>query len=413
MPVLATLGAASTRGFGGFYETTAISASNWIAKSGQWLSSTAFDGTGNLYSVGRLGLVIKTALDGSATWKKSIVIGSFIVVLERVAVVSTNVIYVNGFYFTTENVPFFAILNSDGNVTSARSITTKGSFARLEVSSSGAVYPSGFMAPIAGSSTVFYHLFRVFNGSITAKRYYNNASEVNFGFIGAGSSDSAYLGGDVSTAPIIKINSSFGILWKFFSSSIRAIAVVESNADLYVAARTPSPGRILAVMKLNASTGALVWARTLSETTSGICVAVDNSSNVYIGGRTSTNGVIIKVDSDGNLVWQRSVSIGVTSEIRSIYVNTATNTIYALCSPFSTSNNYSFILSIPTDGSLTGTYSVGGSSVTYASTSETFNTINPTFTSPSFSFTTSNLADSNRSTTVATATPSYDLITLP
>jgi hypothetical protein len=415
MPVIATLGAVSVRGFGGFYETTAISASNWIAKAGVRLINTAFDRTGNLYSISSAGIIIKTASDGSAIWKKRTTIGSSSFFSEKIAIASPNVIHVVGSYFTSESIPIFAVLNSDGNVTSARSITTGGNLDKLAVSSSGAVYTSGFMDYTSGLDTARSNFFRIFNNSITAKRYYNNQAEVNFSFIGAGSSDSAYIGGDVTTSPITKINSSFGILWKFLYSSIDANQAVESNGNLYVAATySVTPFRV-AVMKLNASTGTLVWARVLSATSSsrGFYVAVDDSSNVYVGGRTSTDSVIIKVDSDGNLVWQRSVSIGVASSILSISVNTATNTIYALCSPTSSGNAYSFILSIPTDGSLTGTYSVGGTSVTYSSTSETFSTLTPTSTSPSLSFTTSTLADTSRTLTVAEATPTYDLITLP
>jgi hypothetical protein len=412
MPVIATLGAASVRGFGGFYATTAISASNWIAKAGQYLYETSFDGVSNLYSIGTLGLVIKTASDGSATWKKTITTGGLQITWDKVATVSPNVIYATGSYFQSATVPFFVVLSGDGSVASARSITTGGTLSRLAVSSSGSVYTSGYINPVSGGSTVVDNCFRIVNGAITTKRYYNNTAEVNFGFIGSGGSDSAYLGGSVSTAPFMKINSSFSVLWKAFSSFIDALAVVESNSDLYVVGQY-STGPLLFVMKLNANTGAFVWAKTLSTSNRAVCVAVDSSSNVYVGGRTASNGVILKVDSSGNLVWQRSVSIGVASQIKSIAVNTATNTIYALSSPTSTSNNYSFILSIPTDGSLTGTYSVGGSSVTYASTSETFDAITPTFTSPAFSFTTSTLADASRATTVATATPSYDLITVP
>ena len=415
MPLIATLGAASTRGFGGFYKTTAISASNWIAKAGTRLISTAFDRTGNLYSISSAGTIIKTASDGNAIWKKRTTVGSFSFFSEKIAIVSPNVIYVVGSYFTSDSIPIFAVLNSDGNVTSARSITTGGSLSNLAVSSSGAVYTSGYMQPTSGASIVTNSFFRIFNNSITTKRYYNNTAETNFSFIGTGSSDSAYIGGDVSTPPITKINSSFGILWKFLYSSIDANQAVESNGNLYVAATySVSPFRV-AVMKLNASTGTLVWAKVLSAASSsrGFYVAVDDSSNVYVGGRTSTDSVIIKVDSDGNLVWQRSVSIGVASSILSISVNTATNTIYALCSPTSSGNAYSFILSIPTDGSLTGTYSVGGTSVTYSSTSETFSTLTPTSTSPSLSFSTSTLADTSRTLTVAEATPTYDLITLP
>ena len=410
MPVIATLGAASVRGFGGFYSTTAISGSSWIAKVGQYLNETSFDGTSNLYSVGRFGLVVKTASDGSATWKETITTVGLQFTSFKIKNVSPTEIYVAGEYFDPNNIPFFVILNSDGSVASARSITTNGLVDGLAISSSGSVYASGYMATINGGTTVRSHFLRIYNGSVTTKRYYNS-TDTNVNFIGFGSSDSAYMS-SLTTNLIIKTNSSFSILWKTLSSSILPLACVESNADLYVVGQYTASSSFV-VTKLNASTGAFVWAKTLTATTSAFCVAVDNSSNVYIGGRTSANSVIVKVNSSGNLVWQRSVSIGVTSIIRSISVNNATNTIYALCSPTSTSNNYSFILSVPTDGSLTGTYSVGGTSVTYSSTSETLNALTPTFTSPAFSFTTSTLADASRATTVATATPSYDLITVP
>lgn len=410
MPVLATLGAASTRGFGGFYATTTISGSSWIAKVGQYLNETSFDGTSNLYSVGRFGLVVKTASDGSATWKETITTVGLQFTSFKIKTVSPTEIYVAGEYFNPNNIPLFVVLNSDGSVASARSITTNGLIDGLAISSSGSVYASGYMATINGGTTVRSHFFRIYNGSVTTKRYYNS-TDTNVNFIGFGSSDSAYMS-SLTTNLIIKTNSSFSILWKTLPSNILPLACVESNADLYVVGQYTTSS-LFVIVKLNASTGVLVWARTLSATTFAACVAVDNSSNVYIGGKTSTNSVIVKVDSGGNLIWQRSVSIGVTSSIRSISVNTATNTIYALCSPTSTSNAYSFILSLPTDGSLTGTYSVGGTSVTYSSTSQTLSALTPTFTSPAFSFTTSTLADASRATAVDAATPSYDLVTVP
>jgi len=411
MPLIATLGAASTRGFGGFYETTAISGSSWIAKVGQYLNETSFDGTSNLYSVGRFGLVIKTASDGSATWVNTITTVGLQFNSFKIKTVSPTEIYVVGRYNNPNETPLFVVLNSDGSVASSRSITTNGLFDGLTISNGGSVYASGYATTVSGGSTVRPHYFRIYNGAVTAKRYYNNTLELSPCFIGFGSPDSAYIS-NLNLKSIIKTNSSFSILWQTVSSSIFPLACVESNTDLYVVGQYTTSS-LFVVVKLKASTGAFVWARTLTATTSAACVAVDNSSNVYIGGRTSTNSVIVKVDSGGNLVWQRSVSIGVTSSIRSISVNSATNTIYALCSPSSTSNNYSFILSIPTNGSLTGTYSVGGTSVTYSSTSETLSTLTPTFTSPTFSFTTSNLLDASRATAVAAATPSYDLVTVP
>jgi len=411
MPVIATLGAASVRGFSGFYATTVISGNNWIAKAGQYLNETTFDGTDSLYSIGTSGLVIKTASDGSATWKETVTTGGLAITFTKIKTVSPTEIYATGYYFSANNIPLFFVLNSDGSVASARSITTRGTFEGLTISNVGVVYASGYMNTISGGSTSRSHYFIISNGSVVTKRYYGSSSELNSNFIGFGSPDSAYIVN--SNSPLlVKINSSFLVFWKALSSSVIPIACVELNNDLYVVGQY-TVGSLLLVVKLNALTGAFVWARTLSSTTSALCVAVDNFSNVYIGGRTSSDGVILKVDSSGNLVWQRRVSIGVTSRIRSISVDTATDTIYALCSPNSTVNNYSFILSLPTNGSLTGTYSVGGTSVTYSSTSETLNTVTPTFSSPAFSFSTSSLLDASRVTTVDAATPSYDLITLP
>jgi hypothetical protein len=411
MPVIATLGAASVRGFSGFYKTTAISGNNWIAKAGQYLNETTFDGTDSLYSIGTSGLVIKTASDGSATWKETITTGGLAITFTKIKTVSPTQIYVTGYYFSSSNIPLFFVLNSDGSVASARSITTRGKFDGLTSSSSGIVYSSGYMNTISGGSTSRSHYFIISNGSVVTKRYYGSSSELNSNFIGYGSSDSAYIAN--SNSPLlVKISSSFLVFWRALSSSVIPVACVESNNNLYVVGQY-TVGSLFLVVKLNALTGAFVWARTLSSTSDALCVAVDNFSNVYIGGTTGFDGVIIKVDSSGNLVWQRRVSIGVLSQIKSISVDAATDTIYALCSPTSTSNNYSFILSLPTNGSLTGTYSVGGTSVTYSSTSETLNTVTPTFTSPSFSFSTSNLLDASRATVVDAATPSYDLITVP
>jgi len=411
MPVLATLGAASARGFGDFYTSTSISAGYWISRVGGFLNDTSFDGASGIYSIGDNGLIVKTLPDGSATWKKTATIGGGTFYSYKIKPASTAVIYATGYTFGGTD-PVYAVINSDGSVASARNIVTStGNLDKASVSSSGSLYASGYTTISTSGGSAVPHYFRIYNGAVTAKRYYNNTAEVSHGFIGCGASDSAYLGASVTT-PMVKINSSFSILWKVFNSTFLPLACVESNNDLYVVGNYTTSA-VLVVVKLNASTGAFVWAKTLSTTNRALCVAVDNNSNVYAGGRTSSNGVIVKLDSNGNLVWQKSVAIGVTSQIKSIAVNPTTNTIYALSAPTSSSNNYSFILALPTDGSLTGTYSVGGATVTYADFSGTLSNLSLTLTAPAFSFTTSSLADATISSASTAATPSYDTTPIP
>jgi hypothetical protein len=184
MPVIATLGAASVRGFGGFYETTTISGNFWIAKVGQYLNETTFDGVDSLYSIGTSGLVIKTVSDGSSPWKSTITTSGLGITFTKIKALSQSEIYATGSYFSSSNIPVFFILDNDGNVIWGKSITTRGTLEGLTISTFGFAFASGYMNTTSGGSTSRSHYFIIYNGSVVDKRYYNSSSELNSNFIG-------------------------------------------------------------------------------------------------------------------------------------------------------------------------------------------------------------------------------------
>jgi hypothetical protein len=122
--------------------------------------------------------------------------------------------------------------------------------------------------------------------------------------------------------------------------------------------------------KLNTSNGSLVWGKQI--TTTGFCqmtsVSVDQNENVYafghgrVDGGAYRRGFVVKFNSAG------------TEQFRRQMYNSASSDMYQAKSTVDDNNNINFALTnfsahymgkFPTDGSKTGTYSIGGTSFTY------------------------------------------------
>lgn len=159
------------------------------------------------------------------------------------------------------------------------------------------------------------------------------------------------------------------------SDSFQGITA-DSSENLYLAGFTGSDFTRGLVAKYNSS-GTLQWQRKItqagSEGTNFYEVAIDSSSNVYALGDTNVSGarrlIIVKYNSSGTIQWQRTItqtggevrtpqSIAILGDV--MYIGGITQAI-----------NSFFFARLPTDGSLTGTYTVGGLSYTYAASSLT------------------------------------------
>jgi hypothetical protein len=129
------------------------------------------------------------------------------------------------------------------------------------------------------------------------------------------------------------------------------------------------------------SSGNIVWQRVITNSSSSYGMvmtnlAVDSSNNIYGTGYTAVGSnfiaVIAKWNSSGVLQWQRSFTPSTASfGIYDIKID-STGTFMTLSGYTNTSGNYDYaLIKLPTDGTKTGTYTVGSYSYTYAASSYT------------------------------------------
>jgi hypothetical protein len=147
---------------------------------------------------------------------------------------------------------------------------------------------------------------------------------------------------------------------------------VDSSGNAYLAIESQTGSyRDITIVKYDTS-GTLLWQKTLysadSESPAG--VAVDTAGNVYVVGYNNTGSgnnhiAIGKFNSSGTLQWQRTISTSGVDTAQAVSVDTLGN-LYLVGTTTVTGTSAIFVAILPTDGSKTGTYSVGASSFTYA-----------------------------------------------
>ena len=172
---------------------------------------------------------------------------------------------------------------------------------------------------------------------------------------------------------IAKYNSSRTLLWqKVFSSAtfdsfffLFPIKVDSSN-NLYACFADYATLNSTVLVKMDPS-GNILWQRKLFSNVSVSAgpIALDADSNVYVSGVSNNKGFFVKYNSSGVLQWQRfiSTSAGTISFLRHEIKGTENVHIRVRFSG-NINNKESIILSLPQDGSVTGSYLVDGMTVT-------------------------------------------------
>ena len=152
---------------------------------------------------------------------------------------------------------------------------------------------------------------------------------------------------------------------------------VDSAGNIYVAGFTNGIGILVA--KYNSS-GAIEWQRSLtgSATIFGTGIAVDSSNNVYVtaygdisgGGGANYDIFTAKYDPAGTLQWQRKLSTTASDQSYGIALDSS-GSMYNIGVTFVSGYAVALLTKFPSDGTLTGTYSLGGFTYTYAASTLT------------------------------------------
>jgi PQQ-like domain len=330
----------------------------------------AIDSTTKETYIGARNSVAKFNADGTLAWQRSIS-ATNVPVINGLAVLSSQLIVITS--GETNSVTQIIRLNkSDGSLVTNFNYTGLDSFEgkRTLTLSDGSyliMYDDGGFSFPAIASIAKYSSSHAFQWRSTIL----DAGEINSYYtqdMSVDPSGSIYLLIHKSVAAFIyKMNSDGTLAWQrsytvaVATSLTTAIATSSDSVYLF---GTDVPNGAYVLTKLNSSTGAVVWERTITVAGTRVAGAVrvgpDGaiycSTNLNTAGIGSEDIVVYKFDASGNIVWQRALgTTGVDGQgrPRDILFDGLGNYYIAANTP---SASRLYIARLPLDGTLTGTY---------------------------------------------------------
>jgi uncharacterized delta-60 repeat protein len=199
------------------------------------------------------------------------------------------------------------------------------------------------------------------------------------------STDNVYAVGYITVsaqyvACVVKYNSSGVLQWQRGLSGAtgglpcqyNGITIDTSN-NVFVVGNLYISGNPYGVLLKYNSSGVIQWQRRLGSSGSQCTLfdcSFDSSGNIYVvGTEAGAKIVMAKYDTTGTIQWQRSItSTGFTAAGNAIVIDRTNSIMYVAGSVNNEGggNNNWFIAKLPMDGTLTGTYTVNGTSFVYA-----------------------------------------------
>jgi hypothetical protein len=148
--------------------------------------------------------------------------------------------------------------------------------------------------------------------------------------------------------------------------SFRGMKIIGN--DIYIAGWGVDSGTQGGViMKVNGSDGTIAWQKNIVNV-SIIGVSYESDGYLYWTG-SGQGAIVIKTDTSGNVSWSRNFTVTNSgSGGNGCRVAVSGSTLY-VAGTWSPSNMAPFYLKVPTDGSKTGSYTVGPSTGTWGTPS--------------------------------------------
>ena len=287
-----------------------------------------------------LGILVKYNSSGTLQWQRALndTVNSNYGYAYSITIDSSNNIYVGGYtQVSSRTGAYLAQYNTSGVIQSQRVFYNPGSatpslngFRSVSLDSSGNIYGASYGS--SASQGLDNYVFKFTSaGSLTWQR--------GFGQSGLNRTDVCY-----ST-------------------------VVDTSGNLYVGAEYISSPYYAVLVKYNTS-GVFQWSSGVANGNRFYGLALDSSGNVYgvgIGQSPASQAcwLIVKFNSAGTVQWQRRLYAAGASWVFGITVTGTTMYVSGYIRNSSNTANIGLLMKLPTDGTLTGTYTIGGVSCTY------------------------------------------------